>query len=208
VSVSVPQFPHASCLGVFGVQTGVLAQEHAPHAQEPVHVAVPYVLHGSVEPLAQVPCPVQAPGLPHEQAAVQVYVSVPQSPQATCFVAPGEHAPVQAAHLPAVHVSELQSPFAPHAPPTLQLGEHVGAEHLLAVQTPEPQSALAPHAAPSLQVGEQEGGAQRPFVQMPDAQSVPAPHADPSAQVGAHVGAAHLLFVHTIVAQSPFAEQV
>jgi hypothetical protein len=55
VSVSVPQFPHASCRVAFGVQTGVLAQEHPPHAHEPVHVAVPYVLHGSVVPVAQVP---------------------------------------------------------------------------------------------------------------------------------------------------------
>jgi hypothetical protein len=61
VLVWVPQLPHATGFVAPGVHAGVLPHEHAPHAQVPEQVSVPYVLHPCVAFGLHEPCPPQDP---------------------------------------------------------------------------------------------------------------------------------------------------
>jgi hypothetical protein len=78
-----------------GVQAGADAHEHAPQAQLPEQVCVPYVLQASVAFGAQTPSPVHVPAT-HVPDPLQVSVSVPQSPHAAGVVWPGAQTPTQA----------------------------------------------------------------------------------------------------------------
>jgi hypothetical protein len=90
--------------------------EHAPQAHVVPQDCVPYVLpdglHFCTAPGAHTPWPVQVP-LCHVPVELQVSVSVPQLPHATCRVSPD----VQAPQLPPEHDSpDGHGDAAPHCP--------------------------------------------------------------------------------------------
>jgi hypothetical protein len=104
----LPAPPHCFALGV---QTGDGGHEHVPHAQLALHVAVPYVLQGSVALGEQTPWPEHVPSC--QEPLTQVCVSVPQLVQGIGLVLPGAHDPE---HAPFEQVSFTHATALPHWP--------------------------------------------------------------------------------------------
>ncbi len=140
-TVVVPHCPQAShvCTPLpehrvaAGVHTGVDGHEQVPHPQVP-QVCVPYELHVCVAFRVHAPEVTHAPLVCQAPLALQVWMSVPQVPQATGFVWPGAHTPVQVpVPVPDTHVVLVHATVVvPHCPQASQ------------VWTPLPEHRVAP----------------------------------------------------------------